>query len=472
MNLDFKNARILVVGDCMLDRYYFGKVSRISPEAPVPVTRITSTNDTLGGAGNVANNIVHLGATCILTGAVGDDDHGNLIHSRCEAVGIDFRPIRSVSQTVVKIRVFGEHQQIVRVDFEDPLFIDSSSKNELFKTLDSLFDEVSLVVISDYGKGFCTPGLCTHIIENARKRELKVLIDPKGTDWNKYKNATIVTPNVKELSDVSGIAIDNDDHSICRTGANIRTTYALEQLLVTRSEKGMSLLNQSSCSHFPTEAREIFDVSGAGDTVMATLAVSLASGYDIVTSTRLANKAAGIVCGKVGTAPIELAELQAAYSSTDNSNVANTEVLLQKIQSWKKDCKKIVFTNGCFDFLHRGHLHLFSEAKKLGDILIVAINSDESIRKIKDNRYPVNDEQDRAFIVSSIRDIDFVIIFNEETPEPLLAQIKPDVIVKGGNYSVDEIVGKEFAQEAVIIPVLDGYSTQDLNQKFQSAGID
>jgi len=472
MGLNFKNARVLVVGDCMLDRYYFGKVTRISPEAPVPVTRITMTNDTLGGAGNVANNLVHLGASCVLIGAIGDDEHGKLIHSRCEEAGIDFKPVRSVSQTIVKIRVFGDHQQIVRVDFEDPLFIDSTAKGELFKSLDSVFDEISLVVISDYGKGFCTPGLCSHIIENATRRNLKVLIDPKGNDWTKYKNATIVTPNVKELSEISGTLIDNDDDSVCKTGTKIRTTYGLEHLLVTRSEKGISLLNQSSCSHFPTEAREVFDVSGAGDTVMATLAASLASGYDIVTSTRLANKAAGIVCGKIGTAPIELAELQVACSSTDTSKVTSVELLLQKIKSLKNDGRKIVFTNGCFDLIHRGHLHLFSEAKKMGDVLVVAINSDESAKKIKNNRYPVNSEEDRALIVSSIKDVDFVAIFDEETPEALLAQIMPDVIVKGGNYSVDEIVGKEFAHNAVVIPLLDGYSTQDLNRKFQSAGIE
>ncbi|MBN1604358.1 MAG: D-glycero-beta-D-manno-heptose-7-phosphate kinase [Chitinispirillaceae bacterium] len=472
MNLDFKNAKVLVVGDCMLDRYYFGKVTRISPEAPVPVTRIASTNDTLGGAGNVANNLVHLGAACILIGAIGDDDHGKLIHTRCNAGRIDFKPVRSVSQTIVKIRVFGDHQQIVRVDFEDPLFIDSKAKSELFKSLDSVFDEISLVVISDYGKGFCTPGLCSHIIENASRRNLKVLIDPKGNDWTKYKNATIITPNVKELLEISGTLIDNEDDSVCETGTRIRTTYALEHLLVTRSEKGMSLLNQSSCSHFPTEAREVFDVSGAGDTVMATLAASLASGYDIVTSTRLANKAAGIVCGKIGTAPIELTELQAAYSSTDNSKVTSTESLLQKIQTLKNEGKKIVFTNGCFDLLHRGHLHLFNEAKKMGDVLVVAINSDESAKKIKGNRYPVNSEQDRSFVVSSIKDVDFVTIFDEVTPETLLTQIMPDIIVKGGNYSVDEIVGKEFAHKAVIIPILDGYSTQELNRKFQSADID
>jgi D-beta-D-heptose 7-phosphate kinase/D-beta-D-heptose 1-phosphate adenosyltransferase len=472
MNLDFKNARVLVVGDLMLDRYYFGKVSRISPEAPVPVARITSTRDTLGGAGNVANNLVHLEASCILIGAIGEDEHGDQIHSKCESIGIDFRPIRSVSSTIVKIRIFGEHQQIVRVDFEDPLFIDSSAKNELFKTFDTVLDEVSIVVISDYGKGFCTPGLCSHIIEKARKKGLKVLIDPKGKDWNKYKNASIITPNVRELSDISGSDVDNDDSVICHEATKIRATYSLEHLLVTRSEKGMSLLDQSSCSHFPTEAKEVFDVSGAGDTVMATLAASLAAGYDIVTSTRLANKAAGIVCGKVGTAPIERAELQAAILSNDNCKITSEQLLLQKVQHLKNDGKKIVFTNGCFDLIHRGQLHLLSEAKKLGDILIVAINSDESIRKIKGNRYPVNDEQDRAFVVSSIKDVDFVTIFNEETPEPLLEQLKPDVIVKGGNYTVDEIVGKEFATSAVIIPTLEGYSSEDLNQKFQSAEIE
>ncbi|HEX2956307.1 MAG TPA: D-glycero-beta-D-manno-heptose-7-phosphate kinase [Chitinispirillaceae bacterium] len=472
MNLDFKNARVLVVGDLMLDRYYFGNVTRISPEAPVPVARITSTRDTLGGAGNVANNLVHLGASCILIGATGEDEHGDLIHSKCESLGIDFRSIRSVSSTIVKIRVFGEHQQIVRVDFEDPLFIDSTSKNMLFKTFDTVLDEVSVVVISDYGKGFCTPGLCSHIIENARKRGLKILIDPKGKDWNKYRNSSIITPNVKELSDIAGSDVDNNDSAICQAASKIRSAYSLEHLLVTRSEKGMSLLDQASCSHFPTEAKEVFDVSGAGDTVMATLAASLAAGYDMNTSTRLANKAAGIVCGKVGTAPIELAELQTAILSNENSKITSETIILQKVQSLKNDGKKIVFTNGCFDLIHRGQLHLLSEAKKLGDILIVAINSDESIREIKGNRYPVNDEQDRAYVVSSIKDVDFVTIFNEKTPETLLAQLKPDVIVKGGNYTVDEIVGKEFAGSAFIIPILEGYSSQDLNQRFQSAGIE
>jgi D-beta-D-heptose 7-phosphate kinase/D-beta-D-heptose 1-phosphate adenosyltransferase len=469
---DFSNAHVLVIGDCMLDRYFFGKVSRISPEAPVPVAKISTTNDALGGAGNVANNLVHLGAKCTLIGAVGDDESGSIIHDCCMKSGIDFKQIRSVSPTIVKIRVLGDHQQIVRIDFEDPLFIDSTSKNELFKTIDEYLDNVSIVIISDYGKGLCSPGLCNHTIENARKRSLRVLVDPKGNDWNKYRNAAIVTPNVKELSDISGKNIDNEDSLIENAGASIRSAFNFEHLLVTRSEHGMSLINQNSCSHFPTEAQEVFDVSGAGDTVMATLAAALSSGYDINHATRLANKAAGIVCGKIGTAPIEIGELRSATNMENSGKFLHTSDLIQKLNVLKGEGKTIVFTNGCFDLIHRGHIYLFREAKKLGSILVVAINSDESIRKLKGNRYPVNDQDDRAHIVSSIKEVDFVTIFDEETPETLLEAIQPDIIVKGGNYRIDEIIGRGIAKQAIIIPELEGYSTGDIRRKFNMLSID
>jgi D-beta-D-heptose 7-phosphate kinase/D-beta-D-heptose 1-phosphate adenosyltransferase len=312
MRIDFSRGRVLVLGDLMLDRYYFGSVNRISPEAPVPVVKVTRTLNTLGGAGNVGNNLSHLGAPVTVVGIVGSDENGRLLSSFCKKNGIVLVPVFAPVPTTTKIRVIGEHQQIVRVDFEEtpPVALSSGIMTTIMKEL----KKASVVILSDYGKGFCSVKLCRFVLAEARKRKIPVIVDPKGHDWTKYRGASFITPNVKELSDVAGHVVENQDRPVAGFGRKILTRYRLGHLLVTRSEKGMSLISAGKVVHAPTEAQEVFDVSGAGDTVVATLAAALANNYQLAEALLLANKAAGIVVGKMGTVPIEIAELRAAVS--------------------------------------------------------------------------------------------------------------------------------------------------------------
>jgi D-beta-D-heptose 7-phosphate kinase/D-beta-D-heptose 1-phosphate adenosyltransferase len=468
MKIDFSKARVLVIGDVMLDRYFFGKVSRISPEAPVPVARVVKTSDTLGGAGNVANNLSHLKTNVCLAGPIGRDDNGALFINRCNTNNIEFLPIYSSSPTIVKTRVFGEHQQIVRVDFEEDLSIDTQELEKVKIVILQKIEWATIIILSDYGKGFCSAEMCRSIIDQARKLKKHIIVDPKGTNWIKYTGASIITPNVKELCDVLGTTIKNSDDAIEKAAPDIRNKFNLEYLLVTRSENGMSLVSDKQNYHVPTEAREVFDVSGAGDTVVATLAAAFASGYDITTSTLLANKAAGIVCSKVGTAPIEIEELQEVLSTPSNIKLFSYDKLTKKLEQSRAKGHKIVFTNGCFDILHRGHIHLFREAKKLGAILVVAINSDQSMQNNTNHNNLINNQEDRAHLLSSLVEIDYITIFDEPTPIKLIEAIKPDIIVKGGNFSIDQILGKEHAEKAVVIPFLAGYSAEEIALKLKN----
>jgi D-beta-D-heptose 7-phosphate kinase/D-beta-D-heptose 1-phosphate adenosyltransferase len=464
MLLDFSGRPILVIGDCMLDRYYFGSVSRISPEAPVPIVKVSETRDTLGGAGNVASNCAHLGAPVTLLGLLGNDDFGAVFKRLCARNNVDLVPMVSTGRTIAKTRVIGEHQQIVRIDFEEDAFPAREGASVLKKALRYL-DKAGVVVLSDYGKGTCTAELCASIIRETRKRNVPVIVDPKGTAWDKYRGASIVTPNVKELGEIAGVPLGNDDVTIAETAAEIRTRFSLGALLVTRSEKGMTLVDKKSVQHYPTLAREVFDVSGAGDTVVATLAAGLASGYGLGDSVTLANRAAGIVVAKIGTVPVELAELRAAIDKNYNAKLLTPAELARKCAEARKSGRTIVFTNGCFDILHRGHVHLFREAKKLGAMLVVAINSDASIARIRRGGVPINPEGDRAHLIAAIDGVDYITLFDQVTPLSLIRRIKPDVIVKGGNYREQEVLGREHAGKTAIIPQLKGYSSGEIIRK-------
>jgi D-beta-D-heptose 7-phosphate kinase / D-beta-D-heptose 1-phosphate adenosyltransferase len=466
MQLDFSKGRILIVGDLMLDRYHFGTVSRISPEAPVPVVKVTRSSDTLGGAGNVANNGSHLGASVALIGPLGDDENGARVKALCRQRNINLTVIPLGAPTITKTRIIGEHQQIVRIDVEEEFRFSAVNFAFAKKTILEKIKWATIVVLSDYGKGFCCDELCALVIGGAKKQGLPVIVDPKGPRWAKYSGATVITPNVKELSDIALRPIKNDDIAIAAAAGAVRKKFRIDSLLVTRSEKGMSLINNRSVEHFPTHAREVFDVSGAGDTVVATLAASLACGRSLRESALLANKAAGIVVGKIGTAPIELEELRAAIDTQRNPKLFDRQALVKRCDLERGRGKRIVFTNGCFDVLHRGHLHLLLEAKRLGNVLVVALNSDASAVALK--AAPINSETDRAHLMAAIDAVDFITIFNEKTPLTLIQAIRPDVIVKGGNYKVKEILGREYAGKAVVIPHLKGYSSEEIARKIGS----
>jgi D-beta-D-heptose 7-phosphate kinase/D-beta-D-heptose 1-phosphate adenosyltransferase len=316
---DFNSASVLVLGDIMLDRYYFGHVYRISPEAPVPVVQVTDTRESPGGAANVARNISFLKARATLMGMVGDDDNRKVLEKLLKELGIHYDFYESSFSTITKIRVIGEHQQIVRIDFEEENRIGSESLDIIKEKINRLAEGVNYIVISDYGKGFCSPEVCEYIIKTGQEKDLRVIVDPKGKNWSKYRKAFIITPNIKELSEVSGIDVQNKDGEIERYGLKVLRKYELQNLLVTRSDRGMSLVSRDAVVHIPTEAKEVYDVSGAGDTVVGTLAAALSSGMELVDSVGLANKAAGIVVSKIGTAPIRIEELNGSLQMGESN---------------------------------------------------------------------------------------------------------------------------------------------------------
>ncbi len=465
MRVDFSKGAVCIIGDIMLDRYYFGTVNRISPEAPVPVVRVSKTFDTLGGAGNVAHNCSCLGARVRLIGPLGNDGNGAHIRRMCAQNRIRLIPLATDRQTITKTRVIGERQQIVRIDFEEEYAPDAGMLKAAKKAAAAGLRKATVAVLSDYGKSFCSAELCPFVIREARKRNIPVIVDPKGRHWEKYRGAAIVTPNVKELADIAGQPVKNDDDEIVFHARKIRARFNLGALLVTRSDKGMTLVSGSGAEHFPTRAREVFDVSGAGDTVVAALAACLGSGYPLREAVTVANKAAGIVVAKIGTMPVELNELRAELDKHHNPKIMDAGDLLRRCAAEREQGKKIVFTNGCFDILHRGHVHLLQEAKKSGDILVVALNSDRSAKAVKGASFPINGETDRAHLIAAIDAVDCITVFNENTPVGLIKRLRPDVIIKGGNYRRSEIAGGQYAGRTVIIPLLAGYSTREITRK-------
>ncbi|MBN2188828.1 MAG: bifunctional heptose 7-phosphate kinase/heptose 1-phosphate adenyltransferase [Chitinispirillaceae bacterium] len=466
MVVDFSKGAVLVIGDLMLDRYYAGSVSRMSPEAPVPVVNVSKSFETLGGAGNVAANCASLGAPVTLVGALGGDADGRLYRRLCALGRIRLHALPSGSRTITKTRVIGERQQIVRIDVEEkPQPSGAKALSSARKAVARYLKTAKAVVLSDYGKGFCSPELSSFVITKASKRNVPVIVDPKGHLWQKYRGAYIVTPNVKELSEIAGRPVKNDDGAVSLYAKKVRARYGLRALLVTRSEKGMTLVAGRRVEHFPTEAREVFDVSGAGDTVVAALAACLASRITLPEAVETANKAAGIVVGKAGTAPVPLAELRAVLDNSNNPKLLDARALIERCADERRKGKKVVFTNGCFDILHRGHVHLMEQAKKLGNLLVVALNSDRSIKIIKGPSFPINSETDRAHLIAAINSVDFITIFNGKTPARLIREIRPDVLVKGGNYRKNEVLGSKFAKDTIIIPNLAGYSTKLIRQK-------
>ena len=470
-SLDFSKVRVLIVGDIMLDRYYYGSVSRISPEAPVPVVAVESDIFTLGGAGNVANNIAGLKAKCRVFAAAANDSSGKKLYGLLDDIGTSYSFIDTGAPTTTKLRVIGEKQQIVRVDFEEIKPITSL-------LLDSLKDEIlryigdcDCIVISDYGKGICTPDMCGFVISEAKKVAKPVVVDPKGSDWSKYNGATIITPNVKELGEAIGAHVKNYDYDIVSAGQSIREKYAIDYLIVTRSEKGMTIISGDSYKHIPTKAREVFDVSGAGDTVVAATAVALGAGCGVEEAVETANTAAGIVVGKIGTAPITADELMFAVNCEVYSKIVSFSEIGMIAENERRKGKKIVFTNGCFDILHRGHVTYLRKAASMGDLLIVGLNSDASVKRLKGSARPVNRAADRAEVLSALHAVDYVVVFDEDTPLELVKTVKPDVLVKGGDYKACDVVGREYAKSVSIIDFVVGYSTTEIIKKLNGGNI-
>ncbi len=462
---DFSGAKVLVAGDLMLDRYHFGSVSRISPEAPVPVVNVKRTTQTLGGSGNVVNNIAHLGADAVMMGVWGDDSDAVILKGMMENIKIECDMLVTDAPTTTKLRVIGEKQQIVRLDFEEITPITREQAGDVSARVKEHIKSCGAVVISDYGKGFCTLDVCEEIIRLAEHQGIPVIVDPKGSDWRKYSGATTVTPNVKELAEAVGRYVPNEDEAVVLAAREIIDRVRLKYLVVTRSEKGITVVDSSDYMHFPTEAQEVFDVSGAGDTVVASLALGLAKGFSLKDAVTVANRAAGIVVGKIGTAPVLLSELNGSHDV--KSKLMPLEALLKELEKTRLTGKKVVFTNGCFDILHKGHVTYLKKAAELGDILVLGLNSDDSIHRIKGPERPINNETDRAEVLAALESISYITIFDEDTPYELIKAVSPDILVKGADYKIEEVVGREFAKKTVLIDFVHGYSTTSVIKAMQ-----
>lgn len=465
----FDSAQILVVGDLMLDRYWQGPTSRISPEAPVPVVKVEQLEDRVGGAGNVALNIAALGGGASLVGVVGADDAAHSLEARFSSAGIrtDFQ-VSVDKPTITKLRVISRHQQLLRLDFEQQFA--SADTDQIVDKVAVLLEGVSVLVLSDYGKGALQNPVA--LIQAARQRGIPVLADPKGSDFSRYQGATLITPNMGEFEAVVGPC--ESEGAIVDKGLALLKELNLDALLVTRGEHGMTLLRQDMPAfHLPARAREVFDVTGAGDTVISVLAAALGAGEELPAAVVLANLAASIVVGKLGTATISAPELRRALQLEQGHGrgVVNEEQLLVDLADARAHGESIVFTNGCFDILHAGHVGYLEQARGLGERLIVAVNADESVRRLKGEGRPINSEDRRMAVLAGLESVDWVLVFGDDTPERLLQLVRPDILVKGGDYQKEQVVGWEIVEayggQVQALDFLDDCSTTAIVEKIQ-----
>jgi D-beta-D-heptose 7-phosphate kinase/D-beta-D-heptose 1-phosphate adenosyltransferase len=464
-----KNVDVLCVGDVMLDVFVYGEVERISPEAPIPVMRVTRDAAMLGGAGNVVRNLVSLGARPHFLSVVGDDHAGNDVtallgeHESVDPVLV----VENDRQTTIKTRFVAGTQQLLRADRETSTALNEHSRQRLLDGAAGLVDKVGVVVLSDYGKGVLSPEVTRALIDAARSAGKPVIVDPKGSDYSVYSGATVVTPNRKELHDATKMPVGNDEEVVA-AARHLIASCGIQHVLATRSQDGMSLISaDGGVVHLPAEAREVFDVSGAGDTVVATLATCLAAGIPLDHSSKLANVAAGIVVGKVGTAVVYASDLIAALHHSDiaagETKVLDRTAAADLISRWKHKNLKVGFTNGCFDLIHPGHVSLLTQARGACDRLVVGLNSDASVKRLKGPTRPVQSEASRATVLASMTSVDLVVIFDEDTPYEVISLLKPDVLVKGADYTVDKVVGAELVQswggKVFLADLVNGQST-------------
>jgi D-beta-D-heptose 7-phosphate kinase/D-beta-D-heptose 1-phosphate adenosyltransferase len=465
--------RLLVVGDVILDRSIWGEVRRISPEAPVPVVRATHQTEQPGGAANVAMNLAKLGAQVVLAGFTGGDENERLLAANLRSNGIS--PVFVACDgfpTITKLRILGGRQQMLRLDSEE---LGDRRQADYTRLIEGVLEQLPgchAVVLSDYAKGVLTPEVCQAVIQRARGLGIPVLVDPKCADFARYRGATTVCPNLSELSSALHVG-PLDLMALLDAAECMVPAFDLEFLIATLSEKGIALIRPGNRLIAPAVARQVFDVCGAGDTVIAVLALCLASGLKPETAVQLANIAAGIVVGKVGTAPVEKHELLAALApeialSAVDKVVSRSE-LVSRVAQWKANGERVVFTNGCFDLLHIGHITMLEQAHRFGDRLIVAINSDASVKEVKGPSRPIVGQRDRARVLAALAAVDAVVVFDEVTPLELIADTRPDVLVKGGDYNLDTVVGgkevESWGGQVKIVPLVEGCSTAQLIEK-------
>ena len=466
----------LVIGDVMLDRYLIGSVGRISPEAPVPIVLLNQQNERAGGAANVATNLALLGIKTHIIGCVGDDSEGVTLVNLLKKMDVNAEGIYISNQrpTIAKTRVLSGHQQMLRLDQESHNGFNDAENTGLIAAINQqLALKPSVVILSDYAKGLLSEPTCQTIISACKALSIPVLVDPKGRDYRKYSGAAALTPNKKETAEACGATIDDAD--LIQKASILKQQLGLSFLAVTRGEEGITLIDETT-HHLPAIAKQVFDVSGAGDTVIATLAAGLMHGLSPLTSLQLANLAAAVVVGKVGTVPISQADLLEALASQKTSEqahkICDLNQLIAKIDAWKQQNQKIVFTNGCFDLLHAGHVTYLEAAKKRGDKLILGLNTDRSVSAIKGPTRPVVHENDRARVLAALESVDAVILFDEDTPLNLINAIKPNVIAKGSDYTSEQVVGGKEVQiwggEIALIDLVAGKSTSNIINKLNT----
>ena len=464
-----KIPNILVVGDLMIDHYLWGKCERISPEAPVQVVDVEREENLMGGAGNVLNNLLSLGATVGICSVIGDDGGAVWIDNRLDEKGVKkVALLKDVTRkTTKKSRIIALHQQIVRVDKENKEDITLSSQEVILKKVEMVLGEYDLLLLSDYKKGVLTDSLTKKLIMIASKKGIPVFADPKGNNYSKYTGSTLITPNKKEASIATNIEI-NSEATLVEAGDKLKNALDLKYAFITLSEEGMAIFGRDGMTKIPTVAREVFDVTGAGDTVIASLAFAYAHGLDIKDAAHFANEAAAVAVSKVGSATVTLEEISAYHDSISvkksHQKVVNWQELEKELS--KLD-KKIVFTNGCFDILHAGHVKYLEEAKSYGDVLVLGLNSDASVRRLKGESRPINNQDDRAVVLAALEAIDFVVVFDEDTPYELIKLVHPDILVKGGDYEGKEVVGSDIAKETRLVQFVEGKSTTKIIQKAQ-----
>ena len=466
-----KSPNILVIGDLMIDHYLWGDCNRISPEAPVQVIDLKEETSSLGGAGNVVNNLKTLGAHVDVLTVVGDCENTTHLKKLLNQIKVrtNFLITEKNRVTSKKTRVISSNQQVVRYDNESIYDISKTSESKLLKTFHKIINEYDVLLLSDYGKGVLTDSLTKKVIQASKKLLIKTLIDPKGKDFSKYSGAHLITPNKREAELATGIKI-SDNNSLKNAIKKLKQTLNLDISMITLSEEGIAIYDKG-LKIFPATVRSVFDVTGAGDTVLSSLGFALAIKNDINLAAKLSNLAAGVVVGKIGSATASMNEIieyeSSLHKSSSDVHIKNWDEIQSLVNDFKIQKKKIAFTNGCFDIVHSGHIRYLEKSKTFADILIVGINSDKSVSKLKGSSRPINTEKDRAFIIAALECVDYVVIFEEDTPEKLIKFISPDILVKGSDYKKSEVVGNEYVDDVRLVQLVEGKSTTNIIEKIQ-----
>ena len=473
ISLQGKSPKLLVIGDLMIDHYLWGSCERISPEAPVQVINVDNESTVLGGSGNVINNLKALGAQVDVISVIGGCETSDELKILLNDINVNSKYLITQKDRITskKSRIIAAQQQVVRYDRESTDEISTKSQTTILNTFKKIITNYDAVLLSDYGKGVLTADLTQSLIAIANDNNKKVLVDPKGLDYSKYKGAYLLTPNKKEASEATQINV-HDDATLTQAITQLKTNCDLDVSLITLSEQGVAIYDDTLRTH-PTVAREVFDVTGAGDTVLASLGFALSCGLDIDNSVEFANLAAGVVVGKIGSATATLNEIieyeSSLNKSTSDEHIKTLDEIITLSTELKSRDKKIVFTNGCFDLLHAGHVRYLETAKSFGDMLILGLNSDRSVTVLKGEGRPINTQLDRAYILAALEAVDYVVIFDEDTPYDLIKAIKPHVLVKGGDYEGQDVVGQDIADELKLVQFVDGKSTTKTIEKIQQS---